>query len=185
MEDSEIIDLYWQRNEAAITETDRKYHNYLSVIAYNILNDHADSEECLEDTYLRTWNAIPPERPSMFSAWLSKVTRRLALDMYRKENRMKRKSNLAVSLEELGDTFAGKDEPQEQFAAKQLQEAIHGFLAGLPPVSRSLFLMRYYYMDSLKDAASYCGMSQAAAKSQLFRMRARLKDYLLEEGFEV
>lgn len=186
MEDTEIIALYLERNENAIHETDIKYHNYLFTIAHNILHDTEDSSECLDDTYVKTWNSIPPEIPKIFPAWLSKIIRNISLDLYRKKNRDKRKADTySEALDDFANMIGTGNQPEEQFNFTLLQETINEFLQNLPLLQRNLFLCRYYYMDSLKDAAAYCDMSQAAAKSSLFRMRNDLKEYLIKKGFDL
>ena len=183
MEDSEIIDLYWNRSEDAIRNTDEKYGNYLRSVAMNILNDLEDSRETVNDTYLKTWNAIPPERPSMFLAWLSKITRSLSIDRLRYQNRQKRSaSKYDVSLEELGECI-GENSVEKEYDLEVLRDALNSFLRAYPEKYRNLFICRYFYFDSLKEAADYCGLTQANAKTQLFRMRAALREYLDKEGF--
>lgn len=186
MEDTEIIGLYFARDEKAITETDRKYHGYLYTIANNILSDREDSNECLNDTYLKTWNSIPPERPNHFPAWLSRIIRNLALDLYRKKTRIKRTGDqYALCVEELDNMLKSNDDPEESVRLSVLKDAINTFLWNLPAKQRQLFICRYYFMDPLNDAARYCGFSPAAAKSSLFRMRNDLREYLIREGFDL
>lgn len=183
MEDIEIIDLYWQRNEDAIRETDVKYGKYLKTVAMNILNDHEDSSEAVNDTYLKTWNAIPPQRPNAFLAWLSKITRSLSIDRLRFLNREKRStSQYDLSLEELGECI-GENSVNREYDLEILKDAISRFLRGYPEKSRNLFLSRYFYFDSLAKAAEYCGFTESGAKTQLFRMRSALREYLEKEGF--
>lgn len=186
MEDREIVELYWERNETAIAETANKYERYLTKIAWNILADRGDSEESVNDTYLHAWNAMPPHRPGVLSTFLGKITRQLAIDIYRKRHAQKRgASEYAVSLDELGDCVAGADTPEKEFEAKELGRAIDGFLRSLPDEARKLFVSRYYYMDSLKDAAAMLGLTEANAKTVLFRTRQKLKEYLGKEGYAV
>ncbi|MBQ8834088.1 MAG: sigma-70 family RNA polymerase sigma factor [Oscillospiraceae bacterium] len=184
MEDSEIIALYWERNEEAITETSAKYEAYLSKVASNILDDPEDSRECVSDTYWKAWNSIPPHRPGNLSAFLAKITRELSIDVFRRQNSGKRQgSQYALSLSELGDSFGSGVTPEEQLESRELTQAINRFLRTLPKDTRNLFLGRYFFFDSLKDAAAYCGMTEAGAKSLLHRTRKRLKAYLEKEGF--
>ena len=186
MRDAEIVALYWDRNEAAIKHTQQKYGAYLSKIAYNILSDFEESKECVNDTYLKAWNSIPPHKPTILSAYLGKIVRQLSIDMFRKKNSAKRcSSQYAVSLEELGDSFSDSTTPDPAFDANLLGEAINRFLRTLPDDARNAFIGRYYFFDSLKDVAGYCGMSEAKAKSMLYRTRQSLKAYLLKEGFDL
>ncbi|MBQ9120168.1 MAG: sigma-70 family RNA polymerase sigma factor [Lachnospiraceae bacterium] len=186
MQDEQIVDLYWKRDEDAICETSRKYGAYLSKIAYNILADSEDSEECVNDTYLAAWNSMPTHRPSILSTYLGKITRQLSIDVFRKKNSVKRyASTYAISLSELEGSLFGNSTPERELDAKLLNETINRFLRALPDDERHTFLGRYYFFDSLKDVAAYCGMSEAKAKSMLYRTRQKLKAYLVKEGFEL
>lgn len=186
MQDENIVALYWERNEAAIEETKNKYEHYLFKIAHNILLDFEDSQESVNDTYLAAWNSMPPHKPSILSTYLGKLTRRISIDIFRKKNRQKRKaSEYALSLAELEDCIEGGGTPEDDMEVKLLADAINEFLRTLPKDARNLFIGRYYYLDSLKNVAAYCGMSESRAKSLLFRTRCNLKVYLEKEGFEV
>ncbi len=186
MEDKNIVELYWARNENAITETQNKYENYLTKIAYNILSDMEDSKESVNDTYLAAWNSMPPHKPDVLSAYLSKITRRISIDIFRRKNRQKRQgTEYALSLNELKDCVSKTDSAEDNFEIKLLANAINDFLRTLPDDARNLFIGRYYFLDSLKDAAKYCGMTESKAKSLLFRTRCKLKDHLEKEGFEL
>ena len=186
MKDAEIVALYWERNEVAIQQTQQKYGAYLSKVAYNILSDFEDSKECVNDTYLKAWNSMPPQRPAVLSTYLGKITRQLAIDVFRKKHSAKRyASQYALSLEELGDSFSGGTTPEQALDVGKLDEAISRFLRTLPADARNTFIGRYYFFDSLKDVARYCGMSEARAKSLLYRTRQSLKAYLVKEGFDL
>ena len=186
MQDEQIVALYWDRKEDAICQTQQKYGAYLSKIAYNILSDFEDSEECVNDTYLKAWNSMPTHRPSVLSTYLGKIARQLSIDVFRKRNSVKRyASEYAISLEELGDSFSDGITPEQALDAKLLDEAINSFLRALSDDARNTFIGRYYFFDSLKDVAAYCGMSEAKAKSMLYRTRQSLKAYLVKEGFDL
>ena len=186
MEDEKIVSLYWQRNESAIKETEEKYDRYLTKIAYNILSNHEDSRESVNDTYLAAWNSMPPHKPSVLSTYLAKITRRLSIDIFRHRNREKRKgSEYAISLSELGDCVSGGNTTEEIINVKLLADAIGIYLRTLPEEARTLFIGRYYFLDSLKEAAAYCGMTESKAKSLLHRTRLGLKEYLIKEGFDL
>lgn len=186
MQDAEIVALYWDRKEDAIGRTQQKYGSYLSKIAYQILIDFEDSSECVNDTYLKAWNSMPPHRPAVLSTYLGKITRQLAIDVFRKKHTAKRyASEYAMSLEELGDHFPDGETPERALDAKQLDEAIHRFLRTLSSEARCAFLGRYYFFDSLKEVAAYCGMRESAVKSLLYRTRRSLKAYLEQEGLIV
>jgi RNA polymerase sigma-70 factor (ECF subfamily) len=183
MEDTEIIEMYWRREENAIAETDRKYGKYLKAVSYNITADEEDSREAVNDTYLKTWNQIPPERPNLFRAWLCRIVRSLSIDRIRFNTRKKRgASQYAVSLEEIGECI-GEKSAQKEYELSILKDALNQFLQRYSEQERNLFLCRYFFFDSLKEAAGACGYSESGAKTKLFRMRAALKEYLEQEGF--
>ena len=184
MQDDQIIDLYWQRDEAAIQETQQKYEAYLMKIANNILSNLEDSKENVNDTYLKAWNSIPPHKPSILSTYLGKITRQGAIDMFRSRNRQKRQaSQYALSLSELEECISDGNTTQQNADFHLLAEAINAYLYTLSPEARTTFVGRYYYMDSIKDVAAYYGMSEAKTKSMLHRTRKGLKNYLEQEGF--
>ena len=186
MKDHQIVKLYWERKEEAIHQTQRKYGAYLSKVAYNILSDFEDSRECVNDTYLAAWNSIPPHRPEALSTYLSKITRQISIDRFRKKNRQKRyASEYAISLEELGDTFSDGRTPEQELDAKALDDAVHRFLHTLPDDVQRAFVGRYFFFDPLKDVARYCGMKESRLKTLLFRTRQQLRAYLTKEGFDV
>lgn len=183
MQDQKIVQLYWDRDEAAINQTQQKYESYLSKISYNILANFEDSKECVNDTYLAAWNSMPPHRPAVLSTYLGKITRQIAIDVFRKKNSVKRySSEYALSLSELGDIFPSEETPEDICEKNQLDDAINQFLCSLPENARNAFIGRYYFFDPLKKVAAYCGMSEAKAKSLLYRTRQKLKDYLIKEG---
>lgn len=184
MMDNEIVELYWKRDEKAISETKSVYGKYLFKIANNILSDFEDSLESVNDTYYAAWNSIPPQRPNILSTYLGKLTRRISIDIFRKRNREKRRaSEYALSLNELEDCVSGGNTPEEEIEVQLLAKAINEFLRKQPEEARNLFIGRYYFLDSLKDVARYCGMSEGKAKSILFRTRCNLKVHLEKEGF--
>ena len=186
MEDEKIVDLYWQRSESAIRETEIKYDRYLTKIAYNILADVEDSRESVNDTYLAAWNSMPPHRPGVLSTYLGKLTRRISIDCFRRRTRQKRGgSEYELSLSELGDCVSGGNTTEEIINVKLLADAIGIFLRLQSEEARNAFIGRYYYLDSLKEVAAYCGMTESKCKTLLFRTRVALKEYLREEGFEV
>lgn len=186
MEDEKIVDLYWDRQESAIRETEKKYDRYLTKIAYNILNDFEDSRESVNDTYLAAWNSMPPHRPSILSTYLSKLTRRISIDLLRYHNRDKRQeSQYALSLEELGECVSGGNSTEDAYTEKELAEAIACYLRLCSKEARQVFLGRYYYLDSVRDVAAYCGMSESKCKSLLHRTRLGLREYLQKEGYSL
>lgn len=186
MEDERIIDLYWERDEAAIRETELKYGKYLMKIALNVLDDIEDSKESVNDTYLKAWKSMPPHRPAVLSAFLGKITRELSIDRFRSRHRQKRRvSEYAVSLSELEECVTDGDTTGQTVELQLLAEAISRYLRSLPLEARSTFLGRYYYMDSIKEVAAYWGMSESKVKSMLHRTRLGLKVYLEQEGFQI
>lgn len=186
MEDEQIVSLYWERSEAAIRETQTKYDHYLTKIAYNVLADYEDSRESVNDTYLAAWNSMPPHRPGVLSTYLAKITRRISITRFRHRNRDKRKeSEYAISLSELGDCVSGGNTTEETVNVKLLADAIGIYLRLQPEEARNAFIGRYYFLDSLKEVAAYCGMSESKAKTLLYRTRLGLKEYLEKEGFAV
>ena len=147
MKDDQIVNLYWDRNEDAIHQTQMKYGSYLAKVAYNILADYEDSQECVNDTYLSAWNSMPTNRPSVLSTYLSKITRQITIDMFRKKNRLKRyASEYAISLDELGDSFSDGTTPEQELDAKLLMDTINRFLRTLPKDARNTFICRYFFL---------------------------------------
>ncbi len=186
MEDSKIVDLYWARDERAISETQTKYSRYLMTIAYNIVADTGDSEECVNDTYMRAWNAMPEDRPDMLSTYLGKFTRNLAIDIYRKRNSMKRKdSEYSLSLDELDECISAGNTVESEADRALLSKAISDFLRGRSAEKRNIFICRYFYCDPIKDIAAKAGMQEVSVRSVLMRERDALKEYLRKEGFGV
>ena len=185
MKDQDIVNLYWDRNEDAIHQTQMKYGAYLSKVSYNILADFEDSKECVNDTYLAAWNSMPENRPNNLATYLGKITRQISIDVFRKRHREKRyASEFAISFDELGDSFTDGVTPEQQLNAKLLDEAINRFVSALPAMAQKAFVGRYYFFDSLKEIASYCGMTESKVKILLFRTRQKLKLYLKKEGYE-
>lgn len=184
MEDSGIIQLYWDRSEAAITETDRKYGRYCLSIAGNILPSREDAQECVNDTYLAAWEAIPPHRPDILSTFLGKLTRRISIDRWRILTAQKRGGgSMTLALEELGECIPARSDPAAQVEAKELAEAVNRFLAKLPQQERRVFLLRYFHMAGIGKIAKDCGFSDSKVKSMLHRTRKKLRTYLTEEGY--
>lgn len=184
MEDAQIVTLYWQRDESAISETDSKYGRFLTKIACNILNNMEDSLESVNDTYLAAWNTMPPQKPDSLRAYLAQIARRISIDLFRYRTRQKRQgSEYALSLTELEECISGGNTTEEAVDAQLLSEAIARYLRTLPELSRRAFLGRYYFLDPLKEVADYCGMSESKAKSLLYLIRLGLKDYLAKEGY--
>ena len=186
MEDAQIVALYWQREEAAIHETQQKYGRYLLRIARGILADTRDSEESVNDTYLKAWDSMPPHRPGVLSTYLGRITRQRAIDLFRGGTREKRRaSQYAQSLDELADCVSGSETAEGALDAKLLAASIDAYLRGLSPRDRTLFVGRYFYMEPIRALALCHGVSESAVKSSLHRVRQGLRGHLEKEGFSV
>ncbi len=183
MDDNAIIALYWAREERALEETSSKYGPYCRNIAYNILCSREDTEECVNDTWLRAWNAMPPQKPSILSSFLGKITRNLSLDRCRLTQAYKRGGGqMAVALEELGDCVPAGDSVEEQIALKELSRLLDKFLRNLPEKECCIFLRRYWFVDSTREIALRYNMAEGSVKSTLYRTRQKLRAYLEQEG---
>ena len=182
MEDNEIIKLYCERNEIAISETNKKYGKYCKSIAHNILENSMDTEECVNDTYLRVWNTIPPHKPNIFKVFLGRITRNLALDKYDSKTAKKRNTTADLIYEELEDCIASNDNINEAFSYKELVNEINNFLGKLTQEKRAIFLDRYWYFNSIKDISKKYGQKESSIKMNLLRTRNSLKEYLIERG---
>ena len=182
--DEEIIKLYWARNEQAIAETDKKYKRYLFTIAYNILHDDLDCEECLNDTYLGTWNTIPPERPSVFQAFISKIMRNTAIGRYRKNTVAKRiPSELTISLDELGEYMPATPSVEEEYFVGAVSKSVSEYLRTLPERGAFMFICRYYCSDKISDIAAMLHVTERTVFRELTSIREGLKEKLTQEGY--
>lgn len=186
MDEKQIIELYWARSERAIAETARKYGKFCHRIALNILENHEDSEECVNDTYLKTWNAIPPRRPSKLSAFLGKITRNLALKKYEMYTAEKRGGGqVPLALEELSECIPDPNTVERAVSDRILADKLNIFLAQLPAETRMIFMRRYWNLSSVKDIAAACGVSESKVKMSLMRTRGKLRSFLEQEGIEL
>lgn len=181
MEDTGIIDLYWARDERAVEETERKYGPYCRSISYRILKNRQDVEECVNDTWVRAWNTMPPQRPFALGAFLGKIVRNLSLNYYRTSHAQRRGGGqVPLLLEELQDCAA--DGPEQLLEAAELSRALDRFLRSLPQKDCCIFMRRYWYMDPMEDIARRYHLPLGSVKSSLFRSRQKLRDYLVQEG---
>ena len=184
MEDIKIIELYLERNELAITETDLKYGRLCHSIAYNILNNASDSEECVNDTYNGVWNAIPPTRPNNFMAFVCKIARNLSLKRLEYLTREKRSENMLISLNELESVL-----PDQSYDPNISDEAvgrlINRFLLEQKEDIRNVFIRKYFFFNSIKEISKRYSFSESKVKNMLFNTRNRLKDYLTKEGITI
>ena len=184
MDDAKIVDLYWDRNEKAVTETDIKYGRYLRKISYNILLEDEDVNECINDTYLRAWNSMPDKRPSKLNVFLGRMIRGLSIDLLRRKGAEKRGGGqFLLSFGELEECVDGIPSAEDRVDEKLLGEAISKYLYSLPAESRTVFVCRYFFCDSIEEIAKCRGCSQSKIKSLLFRTRKGLKTFLESEGF--
>lgn len=186
MEDSEIISMLESRNERAIAEIRAKYSAYLFSVSKNVTGADRDAEECENETYLRVWNSIPPNRPDSLKLYLASIARNLALDAVRARGAERRRSSeYSVSLDELGDLIASDGAPEDEADAELLRSLISSFLRTQPEWKRTVFIRRYYFFDPVKTIAKSTKMSASAVKTALFRIRAELKEYLIKEGYDL
>ncbi len=184
MEDKAILDLYFARDELAITETDRKYGDYCYSVANRILNSNEDSEETVSDTYWHAWNSIPPHRPNFLKLFLAKVTRNLAFTRWRKLSAAKRGGGeTELVLEELAGCIPGTEQIDDQLNAKELAKVIRAFLDTLPERDQDIFLQRYFYVETADTIAARYGMKRTNVNVILSRTRSKLKTYLTQEGY--
>lgn len=186
MEDLEIVELYWNRDESALSETKNKYGNYCHAIAYSILHNNEDTEETLNDTYLAAWNSMPPHHPLNLSTYLGKLCRRLSLNRWRFLNAEKRGGGqVTLSLDELGECVPDQKGIREELEEKLLAESINDFLSELKESERKIFVCRYWYFDPIEEIAKRFGYTQSKVKMSLKRSRDKLRQHLLKEGILV
>ncbi|MCH5198548.1 MAG: sigma-70 family RNA polymerase sigma factor [Oscillospiraceae bacterium] len=184
MDDLEIIELFWNRNEKAINETQKKYNSFLMRIANAVLGNPLDCEEAVNDTYLRVWDSVPSDRPGIFSAYLAKITRCLSIDTFRKLSAKKRGSGEYVySLDELNECVTDGKNPQSEAEMKELTEKINCFLSEQNKRNRDIFIQRYFYFFSIRNIAEHFAISENNVKIILSRIRKELKEYLQTEGY--
>ena len=178
MEDSMIIEMYWNRNESAIEETDKKYGSYCFAVANNILNSKEDSDECVNDTWIKAWDSIPPECPRILKAFLCRITRNLSIDRYRQNQRRAAHVDMELILDELAECL-----PEQENSA--LTEALNAFFVGMDPLERKLFLGRYWHATPVKTLAKMYDLTPNHVSVRLHRTRERLRAYLTERGFAI
>lgn len=183
MEDRKIVDLYWQRDDNAIPETAAKFGGYCRTIAYNILSDAEDAEECLNDTWLRAWNTMPTNRPSRLAPYLGKLSRWISLTRLREKTSLKRGGGeTALVLDELADAVDSGADVEKAVELKELNAALRRFLKTLGETERQVFLARYWFIASIAEIAEKFGFSESKVNSMLHRTRKKLLGYLKEEG---
>ncbi len=186
MEDREIVELFWNRKEAAVEAAAQKYELYCRAIIGNILRCEADTEECVNDVWMRAWNAIPPHRPENLATFLGKLSRYAALNRWRDGRSQKRGGGEAsLAFDELSECIPDDASPDEALEAKELAEAIDRFLAAQSEMERQMFVRRYWYLDRVDEISKRFGFGQSKVKTILWRLRKRLKEQLEKEGYFV
>ncbi len=179
MEDYRIVDLYWARNECAIDETEKKYGKMLWSLSYSLLSSREDAEECVNDTYLGAWNAMPSARPALLGPFLSKITRRISIDRWRHNHRQKR-GGLEEPLEELEECIPDGSSMEKDYQNNLLSRELNFFLASLTEEQRALFLRRYFYSQSIGEISTATGIGENKIKITLYRLREKLRKRLKE-----
>ena len=185
MHDNEIIELFFSRDEQAVSQCSAKYGSYCMTVADHILSDREDAAECVNDTWLAAWNTIPPERPRFLKNYLAGITRNTALSLYRKKHAQKRGTNTGMILDELLEITGTPSNVQDDFDRSRLAETINAFLVQQKKNERSCFVRRYYFCEEIGEIASRYGMSKHAVTVTLSRIRSKLRDHLRKEGYEV
>ena len=186
MNDEQIIDLFLSRSEKAIYEAKEKYEKYCYNIAYNVLHNSEDSEECVNDTYLQAWNTIPPQKPNFLASFLGKITRNLAINKYKYNTAEKRRiGRMDVILDELEECLPAKDNIEQKVEDKIAIESLNVFLSMQKSRTRKIFIRRYWYMDSIKEIANDFNMSESNVKMTLSRTRSDLKMFMEKEGVSI
>ena len=182
MDDTQIIDLYWDRDQGAITATAGKYGSFLHALSWNILRSHHDAEECVNDTYFRAWHAMPPERPGRLRAWLAGITRNLSIDRWRRERTHRRGGTVTILLSELEECVPAPRGLEEIMDARELGRILNGWLGSLPRQDCADFMRRYWGGESVAVIAASRGVSANALSQKFTRMRRSLRSYLEEKG---
>lgn len=186
MEDREIIDLFWSRTDTAVTAVNEKYHAYCQHIAYNILKNKEDVEECVNDTWLKVWETIPPHKPNNLATFIGKIARNTALNYLRDRNAKRRGGGqIDLVLEELEECVAHAQTTEQKIEEKELVKAINQFLGTLSELERNVFVCRYWYLESISEIAVHAHSDESKIKSMLFRIRKKLKNHLKKEGYYV
>lgn len=184
-DDNTIIELYWARDQEAIDLTADKYGDYCYTVAWNILEDQEDSEECVNDTWMKTWNSIPPERPGRLRPFLAKITRNLSLDRYRANHAQKRgKGQLPLVLEELSECISSSS-VEAEIEVRELSECINTFVKSLEQRDRNIFIRRYFYTEKTGDIAAKYHLTDDVVRKSLSRSRKKLAVHLQKEGYTI
>ena len=184
MEDSKIVELYWQKNEKAIKETNNKYGAYCYTIADNILHNREDSEECVNDTWLKAWNAMPPQKPTKLQMFLAKITRNLSFNRFNARSAEKRGGGeIVLVLDELAECLASESDVVSEYEVRELGRCIQKFVRALPERDCNVFVRRYFFTEPVAQIAKKYGLTENNVMVILSRIRTKLKNYLIKEGF--
>lgn len=185
MNDEMIIELFWNRSENAISETDKKYGAYCYRVSFNVLSNKEDAEECVSDTYLKTWNSIPPTRPTRLMAFLGKIARNISLNLLKMNTAKKRGGDLVKVIEEELDECAPRNPVEEEVNRGLVLDCINSYLGRQTELKANIFVRRYWYMDTIKAISNRYKMNENTVSTILMKMRNELKENLMKEGFEV
>ena len=185
MEDKQIVELYWARSETAISETEKKYGRYCHYIAYQILCNDEDAKEVVNDTYLKTWNTIPPGRPDPLKPYVGTISRQLALDEYKEQHAQKRGGQVPLVLDELSECIPDNDGGVDIGESVALSDALTRFIWALPQRTRNIFVRRYFYMSTITEIAKDFSMKESNVTMHLLRTRKKLEQFLKKEGFDL
>lgn len=185
MEDKQIVELYWARSETAIAETEKKYGRYCHYIAYQILYNDEDAKEVVNDTYLKTWNTIPPQRPASLRPYVGMISRQLALDVYKEQHAQKRGGQVSLVLDELSECIPDNDSGADIGESVALSDALSRFIWTLPQRTRNIFVRRYFYISTIAEIAKDFSMKESNVTMHLLRTRKKLEQFLKKEGFDI
>ena len=185
MEDKQIVELYWVRSETAIAETEKKYGHYCHYIAYQILYNDEDAKEVVNDTYLKTWNTIPPQRPALLRPYVGMISRQLALDVYKEQHAQKRGGQVSLVLDELSECIPDNDSGADIGESVALSDALSRFIWTLPQRTRNIFVRRYFYISTIAEIAKDFSMKESNVTMHLLRTRKKLEQFLKKEGFDI
>ncbi len=180
MEDTKIIELFCARSEQAVSELDQKYGRLCHKLSYNILNNHDDADECVNDTYLGVWNAIPPAKPNPLQSYICKIVRNISLKLYERQSAVKRSSNYGIAMEELEEYLPSANTVEAEIETKELAQIIQRFLDTLTEENCVIFLRRYWFCDNYQEIAKRVGLTEKTVSVRLTRIRKQMKNYLLE-----
>ncbi len=185
MEDKQIVDLYWARSENAILETEKKYGQYCHYIAYQILNNNEYAKEVVNDTYLKTWNTIPPRRPNTLKPYVGMISRHIALDIYEAQHTQKRGGQIPLVLDELSECIPDNNKGTDIGESITLSEALNRFIWALPQRTRNIFVRRYFYMSTITEIAHDFSMKESNVTMLLLRTRKKLEQFLKKEDLSI